>query len=147
VSDRESNQASKVQSSSGFRKTNAQPTNWLMPVMLVTLRQWNSYGYELMKHATTLGCEATNPGSFYRTLRQMEEKGMVKSSWEANENNGGPARRMYSITDVGEAYLDFWAKGLEQYQQMLDAFFGLYTGKPLQTEEKKDDKKSSRDST
>ena len=107
MSDRESNQAPEVKRSSSLRKTNAQPTNWLMPVMLVTLRQWNSYGYELMKHATTLGYEATNSGTFYRSLRQMEEKGMVRSSWETNGNKGGSARRMYSITEVGEAYLDF----------------------------------------
>ena len=48
-------------------------------------------------------------------------------------------RRVYSITDVGEAYLDFWAKALEQYQRNVDAFFGLYTGKPRQASENKDE--------
>jgi DNA-binding PadR family transcriptional regulator len=37
---------------------------------------------------------------------------------------------MYSITDAGRAYLDFWAKSLEQYQKTMDNFFRMYTGRP-----------------
>jgi PadR family transcriptional regulator, regulatory protein PadR len=67
----------------------------------------------------------------------MEKNGAVKSAWETSK--GGPARRVYSITDVGEAYLDFWVKSLEQYQRNVDAFFRLYTGKPRQASGKKDE--------
>ncbi len=112
------------------------PRNWLEPVILVTLREWNSYGYELMKQAATFGFEAMNPGTLYRTLRQMEENGVVKSKWQTSK--GGPARRVYSITDAGEAYLDFWAKSLEQYQRNMDAFFRLYTGRPRRRAEETD---------
>jgi poly-beta-hydroxybutyrate-responsive repressor len=98
-------------------------------LLLASLREWNSYGYQLIKQTTAFGYKTTNPGTFYRTLRRMEEQGMVKSFWET-DGKEGPARRMYSITDIGEAYLEFWVKGLEQYQQMLDAFFRLYTGTP-----------------
>lgn len=104
------------------------PRNWLVPVILLVLREWNSYGYELMQRTAAFGFEVMNPGTLYRTLRQMEKDGTVKSSWETSSS--GPARRVYSITDVGEAYLDFWAKSLEQYQQVMDAFFRLYTGGP-----------------
>jgi poly-beta-hydroxybutyrate-responsive repressor len=121
----------------GFRETQVRPKNWLVPVILLTLREWNSYGYELMERVTVFGFEATNPGTLYRTLRKMEENGTVKSSWETSE--GGPARRVYSITDAGQAYLDFWAQALEQYRHNMDTFFRLYTGKPLRTNEKKDD--------
>jgi len=109
----------------------------LEPVILLTLREWNSYGYELMKRTATFGFEAMNPGTLYRTLRQMEENGVVKSKWETSK--GGPARRMYSITDAGEAYLEFWAKSLEQYQRNMDAFFRLYTGRKVRMDRKKDD--------
>src|SRR3712207_8951967 len=68
-----------------------------------------------MERASAFGFEAMNPGTLYRTLRQMEKEGIVESTWETSR--GGPARRMYSITDAGRAYLDFWAKSLEQYQQ------------------------------
>ena len=78
----------------------ARPRNWLVPVILLSLKEWNSYGYELMERAADFGFEAMNPGTLYRTLRQMEEEGMVESTWETSR--GGPARRMYSITDAGK---------------------------------------------
>ena len=111
------------------RGAEARPKNWLVPVILLSLREWNSYGYELMERATAFGFEAMNPGTLYRTLRQMEKDGIVESSWETSK--GGPARRMYSITDTGVDYLDFWAKSLEQYQRTMDSFFRLYTGRPM----------------
>jgi len=111
--------------------------NWLVPILLLMLRQWSSYGYELMEKMSTFGLVAMNPGTFYRTLRQMEKDGMVSSSWDTSE--GGPARRMYSITDAGEAYLNYWAESLDQYQRMMDTFFRLYTGQST-PREKKDQK-------
>jgi PadR family transcriptional regulator PadR len=108
--------------------------NWLVPILLLMLRQWSSYGYELMEKMSTFGLVAMNPGTFYRTLRQMEKDGMVSSSWDTSE--GGPARRMYSITDAGEAYLNYWAESLNQYQRMMDTFFRLYTGQSTPGEKK-----------
>jgi len=45
--------------------------NWLVTVLLLMLRQWSSYGYELMEKMSTFGLTTMNPGTFYRTLRQM----------------------------------------------------------------------------
>ncbi len=115
--------------------TEAWSKNWLVPVVLLMLRQWSSYGYELMEKMAAFGLNAMNAGTFYRTLRQMEKDGMVSSSWNTSE--AGPARRMYSITAAGEAYLKFWAESLDQYQKMMDNFFQLYTGQS--TQEKKGD--------
>ena len=119
------------------RRVEVRPRNWLVPVILLALREWNSYGYELMERSAKFGFEAMNPGTLYRTLRQMEKDGVVKSEWETSK--GGPARRMYSITDAGEAYLDFWVEALEQYRRNMDAFFRLYTGRPSRTEKEKGD--------
>jgi PadR family transcriptional regulator PadR len=110
------------------RGVEVRPRNWLIPVILLTLRELNSYGYELMERAAVFGFEAINPGTLYRTLRQMEKEGLCKSKWETSR--GGPARRVYSITDAGEAYLDFWAEALEQYKRNMDTFFRIYRGLP-----------------
>ncbi len=107
--------------------------NWLVPILLLMLREWSSYGYELMERVATFGLAAMNPGTFYRTLRQMEKDGMVRSSWDTSET--GPARRMYSITEAGETYLKYWADSLNQYQKMMDTFFRLYTGRPSQKDQ------------
>jgi len=108
--------------------TEAWSKNWLVPIVLLMLREWSSYGYELMEKMAAFGLNTMNAGTFYRTLRQMEKDGMVHSSWETSE--GGPARRMYSITEAGEAYLKLWAESLDQYQRMMNTFFQLYTGRP-----------------
>ncbi len=139
MSDEERQWKPEARGSNKLRKTEARPTNWLEPVILVMLREWNSYGYELMERMTAFGLEATNPGTLYRTLRRMEENGTVTSTWETSR--GGPARRMYSVTDAGEAYLAFWAQALEQYQRSMDAFFRVYTRGPLRTNQKKDAEK------
>jgi poly-beta-hydroxybutyrate-responsive repressor len=116
----------------------ARPRNWLVPVILLALREWESYGYELMERAAAFGFEAMNPGTLYRTLRQMEKEGLCESRWETSD--GGPARRMYTITDAGEAYLDFWTESLQQYRKAMDAFFRAYQGLSFTSErEKKDD--------
>jgi PadR family transcriptional regulator PadR len=115
--------------------------NWLVPILLLMLRQWSSYGYELMEKLSTFGFAAMNPGTFYRTLRQMEKDGMVSSNWDTSE--GGPARRVYSITDAGEAYLNYWARSLDQYQRMMDTFFRIYTGQPTPREKRPEGEKGS----
>ena len=68
-----------------------------------------------------------NPGTLYRTLRQMEKNGVVESKWETSKGRTGAP--VYSITDAGEAYLDFWADALEQYRRNVDVFFRMYTGR------------------
>ena len=109
------------------------PRNWLVPVILLSLREWNSYGYELMQRASMFGFEAMNPGTLYRTLRRMEKDGVVESSWETS--GGGPARRMYAITGSGNAHLEIWVKSLERYQHSMDYFFELYWGTRPQANE------------
>lgn len=104
------------------------PKNWLVPALLLLLREWNSYGYDLMKGLTSFGFAMMNPGSLYRTLRQMEKDGLLRSSWDTAGQ--GPARRNYSITEAGEEYLKLWADSLEQYRVMTDRFFRQYFGQP-----------------
>src|SRR5215211_7686487 len=61
------------------------PRNWLEAVVLLSLREWSSYGYELMGRARILGFEAMNTGPLYQTLRRMEKDGVLESSWETSE--------------------------------------------------------------
>ena len=109
-----------------------------MPVTLLTLRESTSYGYKLMEQTAKFGFGVMNPGTYYRTLRNMEKDGLCESEWDTS-SGAGPARRVYTITDAGEAYLGFWAKALEQYQRNMDAFFSLYTGTPARRDQQKGD--------
>jgi PadR family transcriptional regulator, regulatory protein PadR len=108
------------------RRVEVRPRNWLVAVTLLMLREKNSYGYELMERTAAFGFEAMNPGAMYRALRHMEKEGLVESTWKTSKS--GPARRIYSITDAGEAYLNFWAEALKQYQQATDDFIRIHQG-------------------
>jgi len=84
------------------------------PLVLLLLKQkGHSYGYDLcaqlQDHALT---DATiEKAALYRTLRQLEMNGNVRSEWETN--NSGPARRVYKITKQGEKHLEEWSAVLE----------------------------------
>src|SRR5918998_6004499 len=94
----------------GFRGVEARPRNWLVPVILLSLREWNSYGYELMERASAFGFEAMNPGTLYRTLRQMEKDGIVESTWETSR--GGAARPVDNLPHPREFYPGLLARAL-----------------------------------
>ena len=113
--------------------TEAWSKTWLVPLLLLLVRECSSYGSALMERAATFGVAALNPGTVYRTLRQMEQEGMVRSSWDTSET--GPARRLYAITEAGEAYLKYWADSLNHSQQLMETFFRLYTGRPSQKDQ------------
>ncbi|AMA73791.1 MULTISPECIES: poly-beta-hydroxybutyrate-responsive repressor [Aneurinibacillus] len=101
------------------------PKNLMVPFLLLSLRGWNVHGYELIQQLIKFGFPSIDQGNVYRTLRQLEKEKMVKSEWDTSA--GGPAKRVYSLTDAGEQYLKSWAASLEQYQTMLDRFFDMYT--------------------
>lgn len=97
-----------------------------MPVALVILREEPSHGYELMERLEEFGFEQINAGTLYRTLRQMEKEGLCDSEWETSEG-GGPARRMYFITEAGEAYLDDWVQACKGYRRVMAALSRAFT--------------------
>jgi PadR family transcriptional regulator, regulatory protein PadR len=111
------------------QKVQARPRKWLTPVALVLLKEESSYGYELMERIEEeFGFEQINPGSVYRALRQMENEGLCSSVWDVlrAEEGGPPPRRMYAITDAGEAYLESWTEACQKYHRLMDQFARVY---------------------
>ncbi len=105
------------------------PKTFLIPYVLLMLRDSLLHGYGIWEKLTLMGIPGLNEGdraTIYRTLRQLEREGKVKSVWDTNTE--GPARRVYSLTDAGELFLKSWAVGLDQYRQSLDFFFKMYAG-------------------
>lgn len=85
--------------------------------LLAFLRRWNAYGYQLVQELAKSGLPSFDPTTVYRTLRQLERAGLVSSFWDTSES--GPARRMYSLTKAGEAFLDLWLELFGRYQKIL----------------------------
>jgi PadR family transcriptional regulator, regulatory protein PadR len=93
------------------------------PVVLLLLKKkGRSYGYdlagEIQEHALTDA--SIDPGALYRTLRQLEKNGNVKSEW--NVENPGPARRIYKLTAAGEKHLQEWAFVLDHVSRSMSRF-------------------------
>jgi len=93
------------------------------PVALLLLKKkGRSYGYDLStdlrQHALTDA--EIERAALYRTLRQLEMNGNVKSEWETDK--GGPARRVYTLTPRGEQHLEEWAEVLEHVSNSMARF-------------------------
>lgn len=76
----------------------------------------------------------TDPGFLYRTLRRLEEDGMVHSSW--GTEGEVPARRLYRVTPEGTEYLRAWAANIRLLQNQLIRFLTEYEAY-LGTEERR----------
>ncbi len=101
------------------------PRSWLAPYLLMLLRSWQGYGYELVRHLAMFGFGWVDPGTVYRALRELEREGSVVSHWDTTGGNG-PARRIYTITDAGIDALGLWANTLDGYRQIIERFFQQY---------------------
>lgn len=101
------------------------PKNFIVPFILLSLRDINCHGYKILQQLMDFGFSTIDQGNLYRMLRQLEKDDIVKSEWDTSE--AGPARRIYSLTEAGENYLNTCVYSLEHYQSMLDQFFSVYT--------------------
>lgn len=95
------------------------------PVLLFLLkRKQRAYGYELSSDLAeyALTDAEIEIGTLYRTLRQLEKNGCVKSEWDTAQ--AGPARRQYMLTQAGEEHLEEWIRVLEHLSQSMTKFVG-----------------------
>jgi poly-beta-hydroxybutyrate-responsive repressor len=99
---------------------------FLEPFLLVLLAGEPAHGYSLLGQLNELGVapEDVDVGQLYRTLRELEMAGLVKSSWETPA--AGAARRGYAITDEGLAVLDDWAAVMRERARLVGEFLKQY---------------------
>ncbi len=93
--------------------------------ILGLLAQRPRHGYEL--HAAfeaVIGGEKNwdvKPAQIYTTLTRLQESGLVMP--EAVEQDGGPEKRIYAITDSGRAELESWFTSGVALDHHRDEFF------------------------
>jgi poly-beta-hydroxybutyrate-responsive repressor len=98
---------------------------YAQPQMLLQLARQPAHGYELMEAlAAQEDQPALDPGTVYRMLRYFEEEGLVLSRWETG--GGGPARRVYEVTEQGLEYLQAWSVTVRRNRERLDRFLADY---------------------
>jgi poly-beta-hydroxybutyrate-responsive repressor len=96
------------------------------PAILLLLAGGRAHGYEIIQRLNHLEFMDGDPdtATVYRTLRRMEQEGLLDSAWEHGEL--GPARRQYRLTGDGFKSLDQWAWALRNRQRQIEAFINCY---------------------
>ncbi len=90
--------------------------------VLRLLRDQPLYGSEVQRLLKErFGVEVSGP-AIYVTLRRLEELGLVVSTWDTS--GPGPARRVYRITEEGQAYLEKSMEGLRKLRELLEKIVG-----------------------
>ena len=102
----------------------ALPRNFQRSCLLLLLREQSAHGYELLERLGAFGFDRSDPGGLYRTLRALEEDGLVRSAWEKSET--GPDRRIYELTRAGGEALHLHAKTLAAGADVLERFLSRY---------------------
>lgn len=98
---------------------------WMEPFVLALLASGHVHGYAIVGQLAELGITngPVDVGQVYRTLRDLEQQGQVRSSWATGS---GPARRDYELTEQGYDALDEWAAVMKERTRLVAEFDALY---------------------
>jgi poly-beta-hydroxybutyrate-responsive repressor len=107
------------------RVSEVPPVNWMVPFLLVCLQERDCHGHELAQNISNLGLEATHSEIMYGTLQHMENEGVLAS--EEDEFDRMLSSRTYSVTELGNVYLEYLANALMQYGEEVDLFLQIYS--------------------
>ena len=98
------------------------PAEWLraaLPlVVLSTVANGETYGYEVAQHLKTSGLGTVKGGTLYPILNRLERARLLTSSWR--EGLGGPGRKFFAITQTGREHLDRRALAWHEFTEQVD---------------------------
>jgi DNA-binding PadR family transcriptional regulator len=93
----------------------------LEPWLLLLLAEHPAHGYELLERlAATPEAPDADRGHLYRTLRRLEDEGLVTSAWQMPQT--GAPRHTYTLTADGVHALDAWATHIDSTLRRLECF-------------------------
>ena len=98
--------------------------SFVRPRLLLQLSKKAAHGYELLEVLESENLPTPDPSTLYRALRQFEADGLVQSTWDTS--GGGPARRVYELTDQGVEFLHAWAVNIRRTRRRLSDFLAEY---------------------
>lgn len=90
---------------------------FLQPSVLMLLSGKELHGFSLYKQlleSDTMNYADLDPTGFYRTLKRMEDSGLLLCRRDKEKNQG---RKLYSISEEGRMCLAQWEKTLLGYKE------------------------------
>ena len=96
------------------------------PAALAALLSAGGYGYDMRRAILerTDGELDVDVGGMYRSLRRLEEEGAVVSRWSEDET--GPRRREYQVTEQGVELAEQWLDALRRRQRLDELLVKLF---------------------
>ncbi|MDD3470069.1 MAG: PadR family transcriptional regulator [Thermoguttaceae bacterium] len=89
----------------------------IQPAILTALIRGEMYGAEILKRLQKSHAEL-DPAGFYRTLKKMEDAGLLRSRWEMPSHER-PVR-VFAMTESGLECLRNWKQTLWEYRQHVE---------------------------
>lgn len=117
--------AGKIEVQNGKIKCSCRGDNlekFIQPNILAILMQGDLHGYliiQQLEQKSFLKGDTLDNAGVYRTLKNMELKGLIRSDWDVG--GAGAAKRVYAITAAGGDCLGNWLCTLEDYSLKLKA--------------------------
>jgi DNA-binding PadR family transcriptional regulator len=89
--------------------------------VLLLVAQGPTYGYHIIGRLDELGVapEGIDPGMVYRTLRSMDDEGLVRTEWGLE---GDQPRREYRLTEEGACALEDWMDVMAERKRLIEHF-------------------------
>lgn len=102
------------------------PIRGLLHIAILGLvRGGPTHGSEIHRTLKSkLGVETSKP-IIYGLLRRMENLGFLSSTWDVE--GGGPAKRVYRITEEGLEHLQNSLEGLRKVKGIIDRMIAINT--------------------
>ena len=95
---------------------------FLQAWLLLFLAERENHGYDLVRQLSSELPDdmVPDPGVVYRLLRRLEADGAVASTLRSG--GGGPARKVYTLTDAGRSCLKEWQGKAKERKNVLARF-------------------------
>jgi PadR family transcriptional regulator PadR len=108
-----------------WRGASRRAVRFVEPTLLLLLHYRPAHGYTLIEQLSEYGLAEIDSSAVYRALRDMEERGWVRSSWDEKQAQG-PPRRVYRLTASGDQVLGLWIRDLQDTRSMIDHLLRAY---------------------
>ena len=83
------------------------PAQWLrgpLPLCVLTIvKRGETHGYAIAVSLKSMGLGTVSGGTLYPILNRLQRDGLLDSQWRSGE--GGPGRKVYTLTEHGSAEL------------------------------------------
>lgn len=90
---------------------------------LAALSRGSAHGYAVVQQLQAAGLGPIKGGALYPVLNRLERDGAVTAEWR--EGEGGPGRKVFTLTPAGRTHLDSlrdgWAPFAQTVAGLLDA--------------------------